>query len=47
MTPETTLAEAEPGDEAAGTWTNASMSTCVELTADGPAGVVLKDFAAG
>lgn len=28
------------------TWTSAEFSTCEELTAEGPAGVVMRDFAA-
>jgi hypothetical protein len=37
----------EYGDEGSDTWMNASRSSCIELTADGEAGVVLRDFNAG
>lgn len=51
------MAHAEAGDETRGMflggktadtnepWRNAKYSTCVELTAEGPAGVVMQDFA--
>jgi pyocin large subunit-like protein len=43
------LAQADGGDEGGYTntkpaWTEADMATCVEPTADGPAGVIIRDF---
>ncbi len=40
------LASEEPGDEKGIAWTDVSLSTCVELTADGPVEIVMRDFAA-
>jgi hypothetical protein len=44
------LAQAKGGDEtgykdAVPAWTDPSMSTCVELTVEGEAGVIIQDFA--
>lgn len=33
------------GDEGAGSWLDGKLSVCDELTADGAAAVVMKDFA--
>lgn len=44
-----TLADPNGGDENRGgrnVWLDQSLSTCVELTSDGAAGVVMQDFAA-
>lgn len=41
------LAEARSGDESRNkpTWTDAKCSSCVELTQEGEAGVIMRDFA--
>lgn len=35
------------GDEGRSVWLNAQITTCVELTADGPPEAILRDFSAG
>ena len=35
------------GDEGPDTWIDSTLSTCNELTPDGDAAIILRDFAAG
>jgi hypothetical protein len=35
------------GDEQAATWSNPEYSTCDEISLDGPAQIILRDFRAG
>ena len=39
------LASNGAGDEGQDAWIDAEASTCVELTADGEAGMIMQDFA--
>lgn len=36
-----------PGNEGSHTWRDPKLTTCIELTGDGPAGVIIRDFHAG
>ena len=40
------LASEMSGDESSSAWHDAALSSCVELTNDGPAEVIIRDFAA-
>ena len=40
------VAEGEAGDEGAEAWLNAEHSTCEELTSEGEAMIIIRDFAA-
>lgn len=39
------LASSVSGDEGADAWRDSALTKCVELTSDGPAGLILRDFA--
>lgn len=39
------LAARKSGDEGGRAWRDSRLSTCVELTGDGPEGIVMRDFA--
>ena len=39
------IAGKEAGAENPGAWLNSNLSTCIELTPDGPAEIVMQDFA--
>jgi hypothetical protein len=41
------LAMTRAGDEGAHVWSDPETTSCVELTEDGPAAVILQDFMAG
>lgn len=41
------IAAAHCGDEGSGTWTDATQTSCVVVTAKGEARIILRDFVAG